>query len=142
MLSEKNGGASHVIKDVPLDRGFRPSDIYPMRRSYYGRAEDDALLCVLIDIFKRNGNQWRMARDQFEGVIQKISKSAQPGGLTTFIGANSLERIKSLGALNIGEEVVAFDNNVLDFQIRNLKLLPELRMRVRKAFRKVEQKKA
>ena len=128
-MTEKDSNSLRLgLLESPRIKACRPSDIDLRRVSYYCKIEQDTLLAGLISILKKNGNRWDIPRDRLEQIVAETRLTTKPGGIVSFVGLDSMEKILVLGALDISGNKVILKDRIVEHQARhNVKLLPSLK---------------
>jgi hypothetical protein len=123
--------SSEVVRPK-ISEAYKPGDVDTKRFNYFHKAESDALLGTLFSIFKKNGNSWEMEAEKFKRVVGKIASGSKVGGLMSFIGSDSLDRIKELGVLKFEKDSVRISDDVIENAVKtSLKAVPALKGAIR-----------
>lgn len=124
--------SGELLSSFGVSEAYKPGDIDLGQIKFFARAEDKALLAALIGIFKRNGDEWVMERERFEQIIAGNKSESELGGIASFIGIDSLERIEALGALEFGEDEVWFTDDIVKDQEHSLRFWPSVKRTIRR----------
>ena len=61
------------MKNTPSLASFSPTNVDTAQINYFLKAEDDRLLALIIEIFKKHGHSWSMPQDVLEKELESIA---------------------------------------------------------------------